>query len=191
MRQLAEVFYDDLRRLARRQRARNNAYDTLRTTALVNEAYLKLFASGAFQSREHFLNTAAAAMRQVLVDHARARHSAKRGGGQPSLPLEEADGVLAETDERILGLDEALERLEATQPRLVRVVELRYFAGLSEAEAAAALGVTERTVQRDWAKTKALLYEALRADGVDVSAKSAAAQESRNAPAPPASGPTG
>lgn len=134
----------------------------------MHEAYLKLFASGAFQSREHFLNTAAAAMRQVLVDHARARRSAKRGGGVVPLPIEEADGVLAETDERIVALDEALGRLEARQPRLVRIVELRYFAGLSEAESSIALGITERTVQRDWAKAKAFLYEALRADGLDI-----------------------
>lgn len=169
VRQLAAAFYAELRQLARRQRGRNRGSETLRTTALVHEAYLKLMTSGLFQSRQHFLNTAAVAMRQVLVDHARARLSAKRGGGLEPLPLGDADGVLAETDERVLALHEALERLEADQPRLVRVVEMRYFAGLSEVESAGALGVTERTVQRDWAKAKAILYEALRADGIDVS----------------------
>ena len=87
--------------------------------------------------------------------------AAKRGGGAGPLPLEDVDGVLAEPEERVVALDEALERLEKLNPRLARVVECRYFAGYTEAEAAAAMGVTERTVQRDWAKAKALLYEAL------------------------------
>ncbi len=158
---LVEAFYDELRRLARRERRRAGASETLRTTALVNEAYLKLFRGGKWKDRSHFLNTAAMAMRQALVQHARARCAAKRGGGAGPLPLEDVDGVLAEPEERVVALDEALERLEKLNPRLARVVECRYFAGYTEAEAAAAMGVTERTVQRDWAKAKALLYEAL------------------------------
>jgi len=109
---------------------------------------------------EHFLNTAALAMRQVLVSHARAQLRSKRGGGE--MPLEvESVNVLAESDERIVALDEALTVLERSAPRLARVVECRYFAGFSEAETAVALGVTERTVERDWVMVKALLYEAL------------------------------
>ena len=158
---LVEAFYGELRRLARRERCRTGASETLRTTALVNEAYLKLFKGGRWKNRAHFLNTAAMAMRQALVQHARARCAAKRGGGAGALPLEDVDGVLAEPEERVVALDEALERLEKLNPRLARVVECRYFAGYTEAEAAAAMGVTERTVQRDWAKAKALLYEAL------------------------------
>lgn len=162
---LAEVLYADLRRLARREH-RRAAYpsDTLRTTALVHEAYLKLAHHGGFRDRGHFLATAALAMRQVLVSHARRRLADKRGGGAAPLPLDldMGDGLLAETEERILALEEALRRLEQSHPRLARVVECRYFAGYTEVETAEALGVTDRTVQRDWSKAKALLYEALR-----------------------------
>ncbi len=103
-------------------------------------------------------------MRQALVQHARARCAAKRGGGVAVVALEEADGVLAEPEEHIVALDEALARLEEINPRLARVVECRYFAGYTEAETAIALQVTERTVQRDWVKAKALLDEALGTD---------------------------
>jgi RNA polymerase sigma factor (TIGR02999 family) len=158
---LVEEFYAELLRLARRERWRVGASETLRTTALVHEAYLKLFQGGRWRDRAHFLNTAAMAMRQALVQHARARFAAKRGGGVVPFPLEEADSVLAEPEERIVALDEALKRLAESNPRLARVVECRYFAGYTEAETATALDVTERTVQRDWAKAKALLYESL------------------------------
>jgi RNA polymerase sigma factor (TIGR02999 family) len=158
---LVEAFYEELHRLARRERRRAGASETLNTTALVNEAYLKLFKGGRWKDRAHFLNTAAMAMRQALVQHARARSAAKRGGGVAALPLDDADGVLAQPEDRVMALDDALARLEALNPRLARVVECRYFAGYTEAEAATAMGVTERTVQRDWAKAKAFLYEEL------------------------------
>jgi RNA polymerase sigma factor (TIGR02999 family) len=158
---LVEVFYGDLRRLARRERGRAaGSSETLGTTALVHEAYLKLARQGVFQDRAHFLNTAALAMRQVLVSHARARLRDKRGGGQAAVDIDLVD-VLSESDERIAALDDALNVLERTAPRLARVVECRYFAGYSERETALALGVAERTVQRDWNMAKALLYEAL------------------------------
>lgn len=160
-RSLAEAFYADLHRLARRERRRVAASETLRTTALVHEAYLKLYQGGHWKNRAHFLHTAAMAMRQAVVQHARTRCAAKRGGGVAPLPLEDADGVLAEHEENVVALDEALARLEQLNPRLARVVECRYFAGYTEAETATALNVTERTVQRDWARAKALLYEAL------------------------------
>lgn len=160
---LAETFYADLQRLARHERHRVVApSETLGTTALVHEAYLKLARQGSFESRAHFLNTAALAMRQALVSHARMRLRAKRGGGQAALDLDAVE-ILAESDERIAALDDALNALEQTSPRLARVVECRYFAGYSEKETALALGVAERTVQRDWNMAKALLYEALEA----------------------------
>lgn len=158
---LVELFYADLQRIARRERGRSiNPSETLGTTALVHEAYLKLARQGVFQDRAHFLNTAALAMRQVLVSHARARLRDKRGGGQAALDIESVD-ILSESDERVVALDDALNALEQTSPRLARVVECRYFAGYSEKETALALGVAERTVQRDWTMAKALLYEAL------------------------------
>jgi len=158
---LARMFYADLKRLARRERGR--AFPraaTLETTALVHEAYLKLSRHGVFEGQAHFLNTAALAMRQVLVSHARARLRHKRDPGRALLDIDTVE-VLAESDERIVALDEALAELERQQPRLARLVECRYFAGYSDAETALALGVSERTVQRDWAIAKALLYEAL------------------------------
>jgi RNA polymerase sigma factor (TIGR02999 family) len=158
---LVEAFYADLHRLAHRERWRVGASETLRTTALVHEAYLKLYQGGHWASRAHFLSTAAMAMRQALVQHARARCATKRGGGIVPRPLEDAASVLAEPEEKVVALDEAMNRLEKINPRLARVVECRYFAGYTEAETATALNVTERTVQRDWARAKALLYESL------------------------------
>lgn len=159
---LVEVLYEDLQRLARRERRRlhGGAPQTLGTTALVHEAYLKLARKDAFESQAHFLNTAALAMRHVLVTHARTRLRGKRDPGQPVLDLDSID-ILGEGDERIVALDEALIELEKAMPRLARVVECRYFAGYSETETALALGISERTVQRDWVMARALLYEAL------------------------------
>jgi RNA polymerase sigma factor (TIGR02999 family) len=158
---LVQVLYSDLQRVAHRERRRKQApQETLGTTALVHEAYLKLARHEVFKSRAHFLTTAALAMRQVLASHARARLRDQRGGGDTSVDLDAMD-VLAESNERIVALDEALTALEKSAPRLARVVECRYFAGYCDAETALALGVTERTVERDWAMAKALLYEAL------------------------------
>ncbi len=162
---LVDVLYADLLRIARRERRRvSSVSETLNTTALVHEAYLKLWRQGDFRDQAHFLSTAALAMRQVLVSHARKRLADKRGGGAALMPLEAAEGVLEVSEERIVALDEALARMEQSHPRLVRVVECRYFAGYSEPKTAEALGITDRTVQRDWAKAKALLYEALGTD---------------------------
>lgn len=158
---LVEVFYADLQRIAHRERWRfGSPAETLGTTALVHEAYLKLARQNMFEDRAHFLNTAALAMRQALVSHARTRMRLKRGEGTVPLDVGAVE-VLVEGDERILALDDALNVLEQTSPRLARVVECRYFAGYSEKETALALGVGERTVQRDWMMAKALLYEAL------------------------------
>lgn len=162
-RQLAEAFYADLRRIARGVRRGGNGLDeTLQTTALINEAYLKLYQGGAWQTREHFMNAAAAAMRQALIDHARARLSLKRGGDQQRVDFEAGTDLLAVPEESLLELDEALQRLGQLDARLARVVECRYFAGYSEEETATALGVTSRTVQRDWARARAWLYRELK-----------------------------
>lgn len=159
---LIEVFYADLRQLARRERRRApGRSETLRTTALVHEAYLKLSRQGAFRDHSHFLGTAALAMRHALVSHARKRLTEKRGGGEAVVSLDLVEDVLAGNEERIVALDDALGELEAQHPRLARIVECRYFAGYTEQETAQALGINERTVQRDWAKARALLYESL------------------------------
>ena len=158
---LVEVFYGDLRRLARRERGRAaGSSETLGTTALVHEAYIRLARQGVFGDRAHFLNTAALAMRQVLVSHARARLRDKRGGGQPAIDIDLVD-VLAESDERIAALDDALNALERSAPRLARVVECRYFAGYSDVETARALGISERSVRGDWTLARAWLHREL------------------------------
>jgi RNA polymerase sigma factor (TIGR02999 family) len=161
---LVQVMQTQLRRLAHRERRRLNGSDTLQTTALVNEAYLKLFQQGRWQSRAHFLNLAAMAMRQVLVGYAREQWAQKRGGDVAQISLDEAHDLLAQSDECLIALDQALVNLEAQEPRLARVVECRYFAGYSQRQTADALNITERTVQRDWNRAKTIIYAALGAD---------------------------
>jgi RNA polymerase sigma factor (TIGR02999 family) len=166
VRQLADellpIFYADLKRLARRERARVGAGFTLQTTALVHEAYLKLRGTHGWNDDAHFLNAAALAMRHALVNHARARLTAKRGAGAPHLPLEDQDfAVAVAQDETLLALDAALERLVARSPRLARVVECRFFAGYDESETARALDLSERTVRRDWSLARAWLHREL------------------------------
>ena len=154
--------YDELRRIARRQLDRR-PNDTLRTTALVHEAYLKLAGSAGagWRDRAHFFAVASVAMRQILLDHARRRCAMKRGGARRAVTLDDATLAVEEQAESLVDLDEALTRLAAVDPRLARVVELRYFGGLSEEEAAEVLGVTSRTVRRDWVKARGLLRQAL------------------------------
>jgi RNA polymerase sigma factor (TIGR02999 family) len=162
--ELVPLFYADLRRLARWVRYDARASETLQTTALINEAYLKLQATPAWNNRQHFMRAAAMAMRQVLVDDARARLTQRRGEGAPHLPLEEAEQVAAQdSDERVLAIDAALQTLSGLSPRLSQVVECRFFAGYTEAETAEVLGISVPTVQRDWAKARAWLYRELRA----------------------------
>ncbi|HEX4871324.1 MAG TPA: ECF-type sigma factor [Nevskiaceae bacterium] len=162
--ELAPLLYPELRRAARGIRAGLRAGDTLQTTALIHEAYLKLAGSPAWKNRGHFLAAAAMAMRQVLVDAARARLALRRGAGQTPLSLDEVALDLpagGEPDERVLAVAEALERLRALNPRLAQVVECRYYAGYSEEETAAALAITDRTVRRDWVKARAWLFREL------------------------------
>jgi len=154
---LVPLVYDDLRRLARRQLGHEYGERTLNATALVHESFLKLGGGAmAASDRAHFLAIAARAMRQVLVDHARDRRAAKRGGGAWERTTLTDGAWAADFDpDGMLALDEALAGL---QPRQRQVVECRFFGGMEEQEIAAALGVTERTVRRDWTKARAWLY---------------------------------
>jgi RNA polymerase sigma factor (TIGR02999 family) len=159
--ELVDVLYADLRKLARRERFRIGGGATLCTTALVSEAYLKLQRSAGWQSRQHFLFTAALAMRQVLVNAVVARQAEKRNGGITPLSLDDEMPVADESEQQILLVNDAVERLAALSPRLAQVVECRFFAGYSDTETAEALGITDRTVRRDWVKARAWLYREL------------------------------
>jgi RNA polymerase sigma-70 factor (ECF subfamily) len=154
---LVPLVYEDLRRLARRQLGHEYGERTLNATALVHESYLKLGVGAlAASDRAHFLAIAARAMRQVLVDHARDRKAAKRGGGMWERTTLTDGAWVREFDvDGVLALDEALAALE---PRQRQVVECRFFGGMEEQEIAVALGVSERTVHRDWMKARAWLY---------------------------------
>jgi RNA polymerase sigma factor (TIGR02999 family) len=157
------LVYDELRGVAHRRLEQDDGA-TLRTTELVHEAYLKLVEHGRvkWRDRGHFFAVAAMAMRQILVDRARERRAEKRGGGQVPLSLEEEVLAVEEQAEALLDLDEALTRLAGLDARLARVVECRFFGGLTDEETAEALGLTARTVRRDWVKARGLLYAALR-----------------------------
>jgi RNA polymerase sigma factor (TIGR02999 family) len=165
LRVLTEELYASLKRLARAQRGRLRISETLQTTALVSEAYLKLSRQNCWQSRDHFLNTAAVIMRQILVDYARAQLTAKRGGGVEETPIDEVEMLLGESSEQVINIDLALQRLQAVDPRLARLVEFRFFAGYNDAESARLLGISPRTVQREWLKARAWLYQELDSPG--------------------------
>ena len=154
---LVPLVYQELKTIARRERLRLAGGETLGTTALLHEAYVRLADAHGFQSRGHFLATAAVAMRRILIDRVRAQLAAKRGGGAEKITPEEIPDFVVEDEATVLGVNDALERLSGLNPRLMRVVECRFFAGYSELETAEALGVSERTVQRDWATARAWL----------------------------------
>jgi RNA polymerase sigma factor (TIGR02999 family) len=166
---LVPLVYDQLKRLARRYMRRERAGHTLQTTALVHEAYLKLVGqhSPHWQSRDQFYGIAAQLMRRILIDHARRHLREKRGGTQVILPLEEALAFTPEHSEDLLKLDEALDRLSKLDPRQGRIVELRFFGGLSVEETSRFLNVSPITVKRDWAVAKVWLYGELRPDHGD------------------------
>jgi RNA polymerase sigma factor (TIGR02999 family) len=151
--------YEELRRLARRYMARERAGKTLQATALVNEAYLKLMKEkqAAWHSRAHFCAIAAGAMREILVEKARARAALKRGGSRVRVSLSEQLPAEQHSSLDMLALHEALERLSVLDPQLVRIVELRFFGGLTVEETAEALRVSTATVKRAWAMAKAWL----------------------------------
>ncbi len=166
---LMPLVYAELRRIASRYMKRERAGHTLQTTALVNEAYLRLVGQQhiEWQDRAHFFAVAAQVMRHLLVDHARSRRYAKRGGNAERITFDEVAVVSTQRDDNLLALDQALTKLAAIDPRKVKLVELRYFGGLSADETAVVLGVSEITVKREWLKTKAWLYRELTGEAGD------------------------
>ena len=162
-RELLGLIYDELRRIAGAQLAGERPDHTLQPTALVHEAWLRLASDPArdVQGRQHFLSLAARVMRRVLVDHARGRSAAKRGGGATLVTLDEAVALYARRDLDLIDLDDALERLAALDPQLARIVELRFFAGLGNEEVALAEGTSLRSVERGWATARAWLRDAM------------------------------
>jgi len=162
--ELVPLVYEELRRQAQRALRRERPGHTLQTTALVHEAWLRLDGQhdSRWESRTQFLAVAAQMMRRVLVDHARTRRALKRGGGGTLVTLGDATNAAAASDEvDVLALDDALARLATMDPRKARLVELRYFAGLSIPEAAAALGISQATVGREWAVARMWLRREL------------------------------
>jgi RNA polymerase sigma factor (TIGR02999 family) len=164
---LMPLIYDELRRLAARYLRHERPDHTLQPTALVHEVYLRLINQSRvqWQSRAHFFGIAAQAMRRILVDHARRHHAAKRGGLQPRLSLDEAVRVSAAHSADLIALDDALSRLAAIDAQQSRIVELRFFGGLTVAETAAVIGASPPTVKRHWTVAKAWLYREIRQGG--------------------------
>jgi RNA polymerase sigma factor (TIGR02999 family) len=167
--QIARVLplvYEELRRIAQRQLRNERPGHTLNTTALVHESYLKLAEQtrAVFRDRNHFLAIASHAMRRVLVDYARGHRAQRRGGGWERVDLDATPIASDDRSERLLAVDAALERLARLDERQSRVVECRFFGGMTEEETAQALGITERTVRRDWTKAKAWLYTEIQSE---------------------------
>jgi RNA polymerase sigma-70 factor, ECF subfamily len=164
--QMMPLVYDELRRLARHYLQRERPGQSLQATALVNEAYLRLRKDKRqpWHDRTHFFAIAANSMRQILVERARARHAAKRGGSQVRITLENAVAVGGEKSVDLLALDEALTRLAALDIEQARIVELRFFAGLSIEECGQAMNISPATVKRGWSMAKAWLKRELEAD---------------------------
>jgi RNA polymerase sigma factor (TIGR02999 family) len=165
---LFEAVYAELRTIARRQLRRSAPADTLSTTALVHEAYLKFSkqAKWSVENRRHFYALAARAMRSVVIDHARRRGRVKRGGARVAVELDEQLVAVPERAEDLLAVDEALSRLESADPDLAQLVEWRFFAGLSVEEIAGLLDISDRTVKRRWRSARAFLYQDLAAQGI-------------------------
>ena len=161
--QVVTLTYQELRAIAHRRLAALAPGGTLSTTGLVHEAYLKLAdqSRAEWRDRAHFYALASLVMRHILVDRARERSALRHGGGRRQITLDDEVTPAADQSDTLLQLNEALETLATLDPRLVRVVECRFFGGLSESETAAALGITTRTVQRDWVKARVLLRRLL------------------------------
>jgi RNA polymerase sigma factor (TIGR02999 family) len=162
---LFERVYAELREIARQRLRRQRPGDTLNTTALVHEAYLRLVdqAGAGASDRAHFLALASRAMRFILVDHARAQQAQKRGGGQQDIPLDEVQVAANRPAADLLALDDALERLRRFSDRQCQLVEYRFFGGMSYDEIAEVMGVSLRTVKRDWAKARTWLFTYMQA----------------------------
>jgi len=166
---LADVFpliYDELRRLARQQLLREPDGHTLSPTALVHEAYMRLidYSRMEWTGRAHFMVVASTAMRRILVDHARSHRSVKRGGALRRVPIESIEMGTEDRADLLIAVDEALEKLKALDSRQARVVECRFFGGMTEEETAEALGIGLRTAKRDWAKAKQWLHKEIAAE---------------------------
>ena len=161
--QLIPLVYPELRKLARRYMGRESPEHTLQTSALINEAYLRLVDQQAaeWQDRAHFFAVAAQVMRHILVDHARTRNYAKRGGGAPKLPLDEAAALTEQRAGQLIALDDALRDLAALDERKSQIIELRFFGGLSLEETAEVMKISPSTVQREWRAAKAWLHHTM------------------------------
>jgi RNA polymerase sigma factor (TIGR02999 family) len=157
---LASVVYDELHRLAARYMFRERPNHSLQATALVDEAFVRLVDQDdrSWQNRTHFFAVAAQVMRRILVDYARNRRAEKRGGGQPMVPFDDAIVFSNDNCEEWIAVDQALDRLAERDPRLAKIVELRFFVGLTEEEIGEVLGISPRTVKRDWKVAKAWLH---------------------------------
>jgi RNA polymerase sigma-70 factor (ECF subfamily) len=166
---LIPLVQPELHRLAHHYMSRESIGHTLQTTALLNEAYLRLVDDPArtWQNRTHFIAVAAQLMRRIMVDHARERRALKRGGGALQVSLDDVALVTETRSEELLALDEALEKLAVQDPRKSQIVELRYFGGLSVEETAAFLKLSPRTVKREWRMAKVWLYRALSGEKPD------------------------
>jgi RNA polymerase sigma factor (TIGR02999 family) len=160
--QLLPLVYDELRRLAAAQMAREKPGHTLDATALVHEAYLRLVGDQQFENRRHFFAAAAEAMRRILVENARRKRSLKRGGDRQRVDLDVEQALEVERSEPLLALDEALNRLEARDPDKARLVKLRYFAGMTIEQAAETLAISVTTANRWWTYARAWLHEEIR-----------------------------
>lgn len=161
--ELLAVVYEQLRQIARQRMAGERSGHTLQATALVHEAFLKLIGDEdiSWENRGHFYAAAAQAMRRILIDHARKRNAEKRGGARKRVPLSVVDLATEADPEQVMALEEAMTELEENDPRAASVVRLRFFAGLDVEETASVLGLSERTVMRDWAYARAILFEKL------------------------------
>jgi len=164
--QLLPLVYGELRKLAAAKMAREPAGQTLQPTALVHEAWLRLGGDKQpdWQSRAHFFASAAESMRRILIDCARRRHAIRHGGGLVRLNVDDLELASAPDDERVLAINDALEKLTLVEPQKAELVKLRYFAGLTNEEAALTLGISEPTAKRWWAYARAWLFQEMRAD---------------------------
>jgi RNA polymerase sigma factor (TIGR02999 family) len=162
--ELLPLVYDELRRLAGLRMAQEAAGQTLQPTALVHEAWLRLVGAGerTWENRAHFFGAAAEAMRRIMIEHARRKSRLKRGGDQIRLNVDDLDLAEVTPDDKVLLIDEALEKLQTEDPEKARIVVLKFFGGLTNEEVAQNLGVAERTVERQWAYAKAWLFRSIR-----------------------------
>lgn len=162
--ELLPLVYDELRRLAAARMAQEAAGQTLQPTALVHEAWLRLVGDGdrTWQNRAHFFGAAAEAMRRILIENARRKSRLKRGGNRQRLNIDDLELAATTPDDKVLLIDEALEKLQVEDPEKARVVVLKFFGGLTNQEVAEGMGVNERTIERHWAYAKAWLFQTIR-----------------------------